>query len=81
MLRRSDGATCPIGVLPLGRCSNVGSEMFPGVTESGLKRVTALAKSAMAVLQGKETYRDVMQIKLLADQDNDGDKIKESKYY
>uniref|UniRef100_A0A182ITG8 Acylglycerol kinase, mitochondrial n=1 Tax=Anopheles atroparvus TaxID=41427 RepID=A0A182ITG8_ANOAO len=67
MKRRTDGAQCPVGVLPLGRTNTMATKLFAldGANNSNLENVRTMANAAYAVIAGKKEKKDVMRIEVL----------------
>ncbi|XP_055628929.1 acylglycerol kinase, mitochondrial [Toxorhynchites rutilus septentrionalis] len=64
--RRSDGAQCPIGVLPVGRTNSLATALFKTSDQTTtLENVRAMANAAYAVVAGKREKMDVMKIEVL----------------
>lgn len=64
VLRRDPTATCPVGVLPVGRTNSIARRMF--FQESGaVATVDGLTRAALAVVCGHLAKKDVMQIEVL----------------
>ena len=73
LLRRSQRDSCPIGVLPVGRTNSLAKEVFNYSNASSLKEVQSLADSAIAIVRGKTTKKDVIKIEPASE---DNSKIK-----
>lgn len=64
--RRSDGAQCPIGVLPVGRTNTLASTLFRTSEQTTtLEDVRGMANAAYAIVAGKKEKMDVMKIEVL----------------
>ncbi|XP_058462101.1 acylglycerol kinase, mitochondrial [Malaya genurostris] len=64
--RRSDGAQCPIGLLPVGRTNNLANALFRSSPQrTTLEDVRTMANAAYAIVAGKKHKIDVMRIEVL----------------
>ncbi|XP_039449692.1 acylglycerol kinase, mitochondrial [Culex pipiens pallens] len=64
--RRTDGAQCPVGVLPVGRTNTLANTLFRSSEQTNtLEDVRAMANAAYAVVAGKKEKMDVMKIEVL----------------
>ncbi|XP_055606355.1 acylglycerol kinase, mitochondrial [Uranotaenia lowii] len=67
--RRTDGAQCPVGVLPVGRTNTIARALFRSSEEtSKLEDVRSMANAAYAVVAGKKEKMDIMKIEVLANE-------------
>lgn len=64
--RRTDGAECPIGVLPVGRTNGLATALFRTSDQTTtLEDVRAMANAAYAIVAGKKEKMDLMKIEVL----------------
>lgn len=54
-------------MLPLGRTNSLGNDLFPG--GDGVEKVKQLIQACMAIIENNTTWKDVMKIEPLADDD------------
>ncbi|CAH2241575.1 acylglycerol kinase, mitochondrial [Pararge aegeria] len=68
LLRRNDEANrFPLGILPLGRTNSLGNTLFPG--GEGTDRVKQLIQACMAIIENNTTWKNVMKIEPVANED------------
>lgn len=65
LLRRRKQENCPIGVIPVGRTNSVATKLYHMPLKANrFEEVRCLADSAISVVRGKTTKKDVMMIEV-----------------
>lgn len=72
-MRRNDGQTCPIGILPVGRTNSISHGLFnlSGKFKNNVEEVKNLADAAISVVRGQIQKKDAIKIELVAQEDSE----------
>lgn len=62
LLRRNQGESCAVGILPVGRSNTLAKHLFEYTDTSNVKQVESLADATIAVVRGKTNRQDVIKI-------------------
>ena len=76
LVRRQNGSTVPVGVLPIGQINAFSSQLYSSnkIPSSKVEKIRCMTDSALAIVKGNTVSKDIMKIEVI-DEDETGQEL------